>query len=273
MSFDDALLTLENGTIAFSHLEDFNDPFECTTLGLFDHVISKRNSNNVIQEKFSRKYLITCFTKQPLNSLMWAHYADSHNGVVLGIDVSKAGFNDHSKFIITAEKGSVVYLSEEPKNLNKCTVEFLSNVEKLTWNSDNRILKQALLHKMDFWKYEEEVRVVKKIYPYISTYHMPLERQYEIDGQNWCKITPGFKPLYTLQISSNSFVDVTFGLGAYKKLRRLQQKKTGEWNPKVIDKLSKVYGLCQSMNLPIYRVEKDYEHWALKREKIDLSRN
>lgn len=42
MSFDDALLTLNNRTLAFSHLEDFNDPFECTTLGLYDHVISKR---------------------------------------------------------------------------------------------------------------------------------------------------------------------------------------------------------------------------------------
>ena len=57
MSFDDALLTLNNRTLAFSHLEDFNDPFECITLGLYDHVISKRNSNEVLQQKFSRKYL------------------------------------------------------------------------------------------------------------------------------------------------------------------------------------------------------------------------
>ena len=48
MSFDDALLTLNNRKLAFSHLEDFNDPFECTTLGLYDHVISKRNSNEVL---------------------------------------------------------------------------------------------------------------------------------------------------------------------------------------------------------------------------------
>lgn len=56
---------------------------------------------------------------------MWAHYADSHNGVVIGIDVNKAGLNDADKFIITADWGSVTYLSEEPKNLNRCTVEFL----------------------------------------------------------------------------------------------------------------------------------------------------
>ncbi len=132
VSFDDALLTLNNRTLAFSHLEDFNDPFECTTLGLYDHVISKRNSNEVLQQKFSRKYLITCLTKQPLNPLMWAHYADSHNGVVIGIDVNKAGLNDADKFIITADWGSVTYSSEKPKNLNRCTVEFLNNVEILT---------------------------------------------------------------------------------------------------------------------------------------------
>ena len=165
VGFDDALLTLENSTVAFSHLEDFNDPFECTTLGLYDHVISKKNSNDVIQQKFSRKYIISCFTKQPLNPLMWAHYADSHNGVVIAFDMDKAGLNDQDKFIITAENGSIEYLSDEPKNLHRCTVEFLNRVEKLNWHEGGEILKQALLRKMDFWKYEEEVRVVKKIYP------------------------------------------------------------------------------------------------------------
>ena len=85
MSFDDALLTLENSTIAFSHLEDFNDPFECTALGLYDHIIS-------------------CFTKQPLNPLMWAHYADSHNGVVIAFDMTKAGLNDGDKFVVVFPK-------------------------------------------------------------------------------------------------------------------------------------------------------------------------
>lgn len=270
MSFDDALLTLNNRTLAFSHLEDFNDPFECTTLGLYDHVISKRNSNEVLQQKFSRKYLITCLTKQPLNPLMWAHYADSHNGVVIGIDVNKAGLNDADKFIITADCGSVTYLSEEPKNLNRCTVEFLNNVENLTWGKDKEILKQALLNKMHFWKYEEEVRIVKKISPYISTYYIPRQRKYNFDGQVWQKIKPGFKPIYTLEINPDAFVDVTFGLGSYRKLRRSQEKETNTWNPDNIEKLDRLYNLCRSLSLPVFKVDKDYDRWGLTRKNIDI---
>ena len=230
MSFDDALLTLENSTIAFSHLEDFNDPFECTALGLYDHIISTNNSNNVIQQKFSRKYIISCFTKQPLNPLMWAHYADSHNGVVIAFDMTKAGLNDGDKFVITAEKGGVQYLKDQPKDLNRCTVDFLNSVQNLTWKGDKDLLKQALLKKMDFWSYEEEVRVVKKIYPHISTYWPTSKNEYYFDEQNWKYIMPSFKPLYLLDIDSNSFVNVTFGLGAYKKLVRLQQKDKNESN-------------------------------------------
>jgi len=180
---------------------------------------------------------------------MWAHYADSHNGVVIGIDVNKAGLNDADKFIITADCGSVTYLSEEPKNLNRCTVEFLNNVENLTWGKDKEILKQALLNKMHFWKYEEEVRIVKKISPYISTYHIPRQRKYNFDGQVWQKITPGFKPIYTLEINP---------------------EETNTWNPDNIEKLDRLYNLCRSLSLPVFKVDKDYDRWGLTRKNIDI---
>ncbi|MDN5543513.1 MAG: DUF2971 domain-containing protein, partial [Acinetobacter sp.] len=267
---DDAILTLQDKTLVFSHLEDFNDPFECTTLGLYEHPISINNSNFVIQQKFSRNFLISCLTKQPLNSLMWAHYADSHNGVVIGINVKKAGLNDAEKFIIPANEGEISYLKEQPKNLNKCTIELLENIENLTWDEDGIILKQALLNKMHFWSYEEEVRVVKKITPHITTYCIPNKRVYEFDDQVWNKVNVRFKPIYTLKIPQEAFVDVTFGMGAYKKLRRLQIAKTGDYNLNSIDKLDRLFKLVGTMSIPLYRVEQDFENWKLVRSELNL---
>ena len=82
---------------------------------------------------------------------------------------------------------------------------------------------------------------------------------------------PSFKPLYLLDIDSNSFVNVTFGLGAYKKLVRLQQKDKNESNQTTVEKLNRLYQLCLDKNLPCYRVDKDYESWSLRREKINIA--
>ena len=36
MSFEAALSILKTKSLGFSHLEDFNDPFECTGFGFYD---------------------------------------------------------------------------------------------------------------------------------------------------------------------------------------------------------------------------------------------
>ena len=36
MSFEAALTILKTRSLGFSHLEDFNDPFECTGFGFYD---------------------------------------------------------------------------------------------------------------------------------------------------------------------------------------------------------------------------------------------
>ena len=40
VSFEAGLKILETSTLGFSHLEDFNDPFEGTGLGLYDLDVS-----------------------------------------------------------------------------------------------------------------------------------------------------------------------------------------------------------------------------------------
>ena len=43
---------------------------------------------------------------------MWAHYADSHNGVVIAFDMTKAGLNDGDKFVKLSLKSKHVFFSE-----------------------------------------------------------------------------------------------------------------------------------------------------------------
>ncbi len=53
--FDDAIRILEEQTLAFSHLEDFNDPFECTGLGLYGLDVPLSVATNAFRNRFSRK--------------------------------------------------------------------------------------------------------------------------------------------------------------------------------------------------------------------------
>ncbi|MFZ7813349.1 hypothetical protein [Acinetobacter lwoffii] len=73
-----------------------------------------------------------------------------------------------------------------------------------------------------------------------------------------------------MEINPDAFVDVTFGLGSYRKLRRSQEKETNTWNPDNIEKLDRLYNLCRSLSLPVFKVDKDYDRWGLTRKNIDI---
>lgn len=52
------LRILETNSLGFSHLEDFNDPFECTGFGFYDLDVSIFIAINAFRNNFSRKYEI-----------------------------------------------------------------------------------------------------------------------------------------------------------------------------------------------------------------------
>lgn len=165
--FESAKRYLCTGSIRFAQYFDFNDPFE----GAFsiignnssDEMISyfKRTSDypeeivnslpNVITPEEHKKMAsqciqqtlsqvgIFCMSKNNNNLLMWAHYANQHEGLCLKFDLLK----DLSTF---SSLHKVVY-STEFLNFNFIT-------------SPTRV-NDILVHKSVDWMYEEEFRVLK----------------------------------------------------------------------------------------------------------------
>ena len=115
-----SLKILSEGTIKFSKPSEFNDPFDCgpdhesNNLEEFiesrpDLVAKVEQMNNILPEnvnyekaamlerlktaiesgefgqKASDSIGICCLTRDPLNLLMWAHYAHDHSGFVVDL--------------------------------------------------------------------------------------------------------------------------------------------------------------------------------------------
>lgn len=272
VGFEAGLKILETRSLGFSHLEDFNDPFECTGLGLYDLEVPLSVAINAFRNIFSRKYSILSLTRTHLNPLMWSHYADSYKGLVIGIDTQKAGFDDGGKFIIPTSKGEMRYLKTKPQNVNKATVENLESVgnsNKLNWENSESLLKHGLLYKMQEWAYEEEIRIVKNISSAKFGYHSAIKTEAMIDDQHWKRIQLETRPIYTLELPQEAFVEVYFGQNAYIDQRRKLEGKSSVENI-YVNKIEDLKQICREYGLLLSRVGIDHDQWALKCEKIEI---
>ncbi|ENB7195370.1 DUF2971 domain-containing protein [Enterobacter bugandensis] len=137
-------------SIKFTPHSEFNDPFESYGYALDDESIESLTMRYEINQNLA----CLCLSKNPLNVLMWSHYADKHQGFVVAIDTEKAGFDDEAKCLITAPKGEIVYLESRMKSKLKISQENIY---------DTDIIGKLLLTKSLHWKYEEEIRIIKKI--------------------------------------------------------------------------------------------------------------
>jgi hypothetical protein len=94
---------------------------------------------------------------------MWAHYADKHRGMVIGIDVVAAGLTDEAHSLVPAQYGSVLYVSRrrtEPFIGTPTTTLEVGSTHHFP-HDHYETLQRLFLHKPLCWSYEEEVRVVK----------------------------------------------------------------------------------------------------------------
>tara|TARA_R110001583_G_scaffold103710_1_gene251008 strand:- start:1063 stop:1860 length:798 start_codon:yes stop_codon:yes gene_type:complete len=221
MSFEAAQQVIKNRTIGFSCLEDLNDPFECSAFGFEDNVGSNIPASvaaNACKNRFSRKYAVLSMTRQPLNALMWSHYGDSHQGVVIGIDVDVAGLNNQRTNVIPSDFGEMIYcLTKRHRNLPVISEETLMSIGQDIEFDANMInlVKRAFLYKSLEWAYEEEVRIVKNIS------HIPFA--YHGEGgthEQWTKISVLGRPLYCFTIPENSIKEIYLGSQVYRNVTR-----------------------------------------------------
>ncbi|WP_017452179.1 DUF2971 domain-containing protein [Herbaspirillum rubrisubalbicans] len=152
---------LEKKTIAFSQVKTFNDPTEVTAAGY----------NGEMTDGFPRDFLLNqaygvcCLTRTALNPIMWAHYADCHRGLVIGIDSQLAELESLDECILPARYGAVIYTASKPNHPYELSEEQAVREGKLT-KFDHRYLEalqRMFLQKSSEWAYEEEVRIVKTI--------------------------------------------------------------------------------------------------------------
>ncbi len=257
MSLRAALSVIESSSLGFSCLEDLNDPFECTAFGFedSDETLTARVVTAACKNRFSRNYCVLSLTRQPLNSLMWTHYGDEHQGVVLGIDVHIAGLSDKNACIIPSQHGEVIYLATKPHHDPVITIndELLMRIGNgIDFETDAfNLVKRAFLYKSAEWHYEEEVRVVKDISNLPFSYYSSEKR-----SGPWRIILIKGRPLYCLDIPPNAIKEIYLGCHIYKNFTK--KKDFSE------EELRKILLHWGRKKLKLWQCETDTHSWCLR---------
>jgi hypothetical protein len=102
-----------------------------------------RRVGKLVQDSWKEKMGVTCFSRKKDIIQMWAHYADDHRGIVIGIDESK---------IMTDPKE----LAEVEYGKDFVRMPVFANPEKIDLYESH--IRNALHRKEKMWEYESEVR-------------------------------------------------------------------------------------------------------------------
>lgn len=125
---------LENNRLYAAKFDKMNDPME----GLY-------SSYSHIQDRIKHgkeSFRICSLCKSPDNFLMWSHYADGHRGIAIGVKVKDQNIS----------KIKNIEYVKVPKELDIIN----------PYDINDDIIMSILLEKLYYWKYEEEVRILKK---------------------------------------------------------------------------------------------------------------
>lgn len=168
VSFEVGEKILEKNSLGFSKAKYFNDPFDIprypeeptddATKKLFADIRRLAKSHTWVENTG-----LLALTRTASNPLMWAHYADQHRGMVIGIDAAAAGLTDEKANLIPAQYGSMIYVSrrsEAPFSTTFKTALSVGTTFEFVPEHYEK-LQRLFLNKPLYWSYEEEVRVAK----------------------------------------------------------------------------------------------------------------
>ncbi|MDR2207328.1 MAG: DUF2971 domain-containing protein [Flavobacteriaceae bacterium] len=116
-----------------------NDPME----GIF---YSLGLEKDILEEiaKDKMKYKICSLSRKKNDELMWSHYANGHKGVVLGININTSKYYD----IMCVKYDGLAFIEEQDIHCQTA--------------------REILRHKLEDWKYEEEIRVLVSKQNYVK---------------------------------------------------------------------------------------------------------
>jgi hypothetical protein len=168
------LKSLVNSELYFARPARLNDPFDCRVniLSSLDNAISRtsgltrneleqlRNiisSLNIEKLKTDLDSMGVCsFSLEFENTLMWSHYADNHHGVCLTYKFPKSFFD--------ATANDILGIVDVDYGVNPLSDWFLQKALKHISLEEfiRNLIKKALTVKAELWKYEKEVRILRR---------------------------------------------------------------------------------------------------------------
>lgn len=185
-----SLCVIKDGTMKFTNPKEFNDPFDCRpkinaenhiafriekainagvtkTYDELERIVRNSVEKEIKQDDYFCQDGICCLLKNPLNLLMWAHYASMHTGFVVEFCIPRKGRT-------TEEAINVLYPTEVIYKKDRPIVD-LQDIYSLDASSNietrQKIFDALYLTKSLDWEYEQEERVIDyqrgaDIYPY-----------------------------------------------------------------------------------------------------------
>lgn len=140
---------IDNGNIILKDPHTFNDPIDPPTKILGD--------DNILN-KITHNFRITCFTTDPYNILMWAHYANKHKGVCIAYDVKEI-INDLDIAFKKVIYNTKITLDEDKEIGN------LFNMQNMlkNYSTDSMYPLDLFFTKHELWKYENEYKLIKYV--------------------------------------------------------------------------------------------------------------
>jgi len=109
---------------------------------------------NKYRSEIIQKYTFCSLSENPLDMLMWSHYADSHNGIVIGIEFDDNELKDH-------HFQKVEYIDVLPQYDIKKLIDFIqmSKDELLASSPHLNYFLKDISVKLKLWGGEQEWRI------------------------------------------------------------------------------------------------------------------
>jgi hypothetical protein len=148
------LEAIRDRRLKLARIHQLNDPFEFLGLVLSDR--QNRKALRAWKQQVSNEYGLICVSRTWTHPLLWGHYAEKHQGLCLGFDVSR-------KFT------SVRYVDE------RLTLEYLG--KQSLADLDEADMEKMLYTKFRAWEYEAEYRAFSRLEesdPVSDLYFLPF---------------------------------------------------------------------------------------------------
>lgn len=185
MNLKSAIRFLESPYLRFTPNFCLNDPFENSpSLTTNEHINSLVGDEGSFFDRSRRRYQITgnhmndygviCLSETHDNLLMWSHYCDEHNGVVIEFDIDEENIYDIFQQPYREEFDSFLFKKVDYRKSRNIPPNFITGLK-------GDIGKYYFFIKSDEWIYEKEHRIALSLFSADKIYDTKKSSELPID--------------------------------------------------------------------------------------------